>query len=121
MKALGRHLLLELYECEFDLLNDLERLEKILVSVVNDAGATLIDTRFHRFSPYGVSGVVVIAESHITIHTWPEHNYAAIDVFTCDHSIDYEFVERILVERFEAGEHETQTIGRGKKISLPQH
>ena len=91
-----------------------ERLEKILVDVVNRVGATLINTTFHKFSPYGVSGVVVIAESHITIHTWPEHSYAAIDVFTCDEKIDYNLVESIVVKEFNSTKHQSQTIIRGE-------
>ena len=113
-KPLGRHMLLELYKCPKDMLDNQEKIEKILVDVVNRVGATLINTTFHKFSPYGVSGVVVIAESHITIHTWPEHSYAAIDVFTCDEKIDYNLVESIVVKEFNSTKHQSQTIIRGE-------
>ena len=79
-RTLGRHLLLELYNCDTSLLNDTKRIEAALVEAARLVGATIIDTSFHHFSPYGVSGVVIIAESHITVHTWPEYNYAAVDV-----------------------------------------
>ena len=113
-KSLGRHMLLELYDCPQEILNNQEIIEKVLVDVVHTVGATLINTSFHKFSPYGVSGVVVIAESHITIHTWPEHHYAAIDVFTCDDTIDYQLVESIVVEKFNSSNHKVQTIMRGE-------
>lgn len=110
---LGRHLLLELYKCPVDILNDIQKIQDILVNVVEQINVTLISKSFHHFSPYGVSGVVVIAESHITIHTWPEHRYAAIDVFTCDKTIDYNLVESLLVEKFNATSHDAKTIPRG--------
>jgi S-adenosylmethionine decarboxylase len=65
------------------MLNDLVGLENGFRRCVEEGGATLISSHFHHFSPQGVSGVVVIAESHVTVHTWPEHGYAAVDVFTC--------------------------------------
>ena len=107
-------MLLELYECPTEILNDQQKIEAILVGVVDSVGATLINTTFHKFSPYGVSGVLVIAESHITIHSWPEHRYAAIDVFTCNDKIDYQQVETLVVEQFKAANHKAQTIMRGE-------
>ena len=113
-RALGRHMLLELYDCPLEILNDSQEIEKILVNTVKQVNATLISKSFHHFSPYGVSGVVIIAESHITIHTWPEHRYAAIDVFTCDETIDYQLVETLLVKAFNAANHEAKIIARGE-------
>lgn len=81
--ALGKHLLIDLYGCPADLLNDVAALETVMVEAAHRAGATVLNTTFHRFSPCGVSGVVVIQESHLTIHTWPEQGFAAIDLFTC--------------------------------------
>lgn len=114
-QALGRHLLIELMQCPRDILDSTKTVEKILLDTVTKINATLVSTSFHHFSPYGVSGVVVIAESHITIHTWPEHGYAAVDVFTCDHSIDYTLLEAYLTERFKAGSYSAQTINRGEQ------
>ena len=81
--ALGRHLLVELHGCPANLLNDVAALENLLIEAAHEAGATVINTTFHHFSPYGISGVVVIQESHLAIHTWPEQGFAAIDLFTC--------------------------------------
>jgi S-adenosylmethionine decarboxylase proenzyme len=88
MKILGRHLVAELADCNVALLNDLSRLQIILKEAARKSGATVVDSVFHRYSPQGVSGIVVIAESHISIHTWPEYNYAAVDCFTCGTSVD---------------------------------
>ena len=79
----GHHLLLEFSGCDDVLLNDVGRLEACLVEACRTAGATVVKSAFHAFSPIGASGVVVIAESHVTVHTWPEHGYAALDIFTC--------------------------------------
>lgn len=83
LNALARHVLLELNGCQQRMLTDQHLIKKTLVDAATEAGAQVVETVFHQFSPYGLSGVVVIAESHITIHTWPEYGYAAVDVFTC--------------------------------------
>ena len=87
-RALGQHLLVDLYECPASLLNDAERIEAALVEAARAAGATILDAVFHRFSPHGVTGVLVIKESHMAIHTWPEYGFAAVDLFTCGDIID---------------------------------
>ncbi len=88
MYALGRHLLLELKNCNREVLNDLEFLRECLSEAAIQCGATLLGESFHHFSPQGVSGIISIAESHISIHTWPEYGYAAVDVFTCGDNVD---------------------------------
>jgi S-adenosylmethionine decarboxylase len=88
MDYLGNHLLVELYECDSNKLNDLGKLEMVLEEAVRISGATALKTSFHQFAPQGVSGVIIIAESHFTIHTWPEYGYAALDIFTCGQSVD---------------------------------
>lgn len=79
----GRHVLAEMTGCPPDVLNDPGRLEPLFRACAEKGGATLVSSHFHQFSPQGVSGVVVIEESHVSVHTWPEHGYAAVDVFTC--------------------------------------
>ncbi|RDV83430.1 adenosylmethionine decarboxylase [Ammonifex thiophilus] len=88
MKALGRHVLAEFYGCDFNALNDVELVERAMVEAALEAGAEVRECVFHKFSPQGVSGVVVISESHLAIHTWPELGYAAVDVFTCGEKVD---------------------------------
>jgi len=82
-KVLGRHVHLDLYDCPAALLRVPADSERILLAAAGAMGATVVGSHFHAFSPHGVSGVVIIAESHLTVHTWPEHGYAAVDVFSC--------------------------------------
>jgi len=88
--ALGRHLLLELRNCNKEVLNDLDFLRDCLNQAALQCGATIVGESFHQFSPRGVSGIINIAESHIAIHTWPEYSYATVDVFTCGNNVDPE-------------------------------
>lgn len=88
MKSLGRHILVEFSGCDAEIMNDVSTIEKGMVDAAAEAGATVINSTFHHFSPYGVSGVVVIQESHLAIHTWPEYGYAAVDLFTCGDTVD---------------------------------
>jgi S-adenosylmethionine decarboxylase proenzyme len=87
MKALGKHLIVELYCCDLRLLGDVDYIRETMMLCAKEANTTVIESIFHQFKPYGVSGVIVIAESHLSIHTWPEHRFASVDLFTCgDHS-----------------------------------
>lgn len=88
LKALGIQLAVELFDCDENILNNERLLEQSLVEAATDAGATVVDSVFHQFNPYGISGAVIIAESHVAIHTWPEYRYAALDVFTCGTDIN---------------------------------
>jgi S-adenosylmethionine decarboxylase len=115
----GRHILLELCECPRELLDSPERLGKILESCAVRGGATVVSSSFHRFNPQGVSGVVVIAESHLTIHTWPEHGYAAVDVFTCGHRVVADRIAALVVEDMHAGKHQLTAIQRQPPSALP--
>lgn len=83
MKALGQHLILELYGCAPDALSSVACVQDAMQRAARAAKATIVDSVFHHFKPHGVSGVVVIAESHFAIHTWPEHGFASVDLFTC--------------------------------------
>ncbi|KAA3636482.1 MAG: S-adenosylmethionine decarboxylase proenzyme [Calditrichaeota bacterium] len=100
MKKLGRHLIVEYAECNSAMLDNLELLEKHMNESVRKAGATIVSSKFHRYNPQGVSGVVVIAESHISIHTWPEYGYAAVDFFTCGDAVNpykaYEYMKEMI-------------------------
>ena len=88
MRSLGVNLLVDFYDCNLRTIDQLNELEEILLESARISGATIIKSVFHQFSPQGVSGVVVIAESHFAIHTWPEFGYCAIDIFTCSEDMD---------------------------------
>ena len=117
MNALGKHLLLELKGCEKEGLNDLVFLKSVLLEAAEKSGATVLGESFHPFHPQGVSGVVVIAESHLSIHTWPEYDYAAADIFTCGDSVQPEKAAQILIERLGASSHSIVEIQRGLLIT----
>lgn len=102
MYALGAHLLVELKDCNPDIIRSLEEVRDALVSAAKEAKATIVDVSFHEFNPFGISGMVVIAESHLSIHTWPEYGYAAVDIFTCGDLIKPESAAEYLINRFQS-------------------
>jgi S-adenosylmethionine decarboxylase len=118
LNALGRHLLVELYECDKEALNDLDLLRDIMIKAAIHCGAVVLGESFHRFSPQGISGVVVIAESHLSIHTWPEFGYAAVDVFTCGTSVDPEKAAELLIEKLGSKNHSIMEIPRGVLVTV---
>ena len=118
MNALGRHLLLELQDCNKEVLNDLSFIRETLVAAAIECGATVLGDSFHPFSPQGVSGVVIIAESHLSIHTWPEYNYAAVDIFTCGTSVEPEKAAELLIEKLGARSHSATEIQRGLLVTV---
>ena len=113
MKALGRQILVEFYDCNSDVLNDVAQIESILLEATRASRASIISHNFHKFSPHGVSGTVVIAESHVAIHTWPEYAYAAVDIFTCGETIDPWIIQDYMKESFEAKNVSSMELKRG--------
>ncbi len=118
MNALGRHLLIELQECNKEVLNDLGFLRDAVVAAAINCGAVVLGESFHRFSPQGISGVVVIAESHLSIHTWPEYGYAAVDIFTCGTAVEPEKAVETLIEKLGAKNHSLMEIQRGPLVTV---
>ena len=114
MKSLGRHILVEFHGCSSDVLNDVPCIESSMVNAAKESGATIISSVFHHFSPFGVSGVVVIQESHLAIHTWPEYGYAAVDLFTCGDSVDPWTSYKLLKQAFKAEHGSAVEINRGQ-------
>lgn len=88
MQALGRHLLVDLYGCNRTRLDDPDYIAAELQAAATAAGTRVLGTAFHRFNPGGVTGVLIVQESHLAVHTWPERGYAALDLFTCGHQTD---------------------------------
>ncbi len=113
MKALGIHLLIELCSCNRQKLDDMDYLERIMAQAAEVAGATVLKTAFQNFNPQGVSGVVVIAESHLTIHSWPEYGYAAVDIFTCGTKVDPWKAASFLKQELEALDIQIKDFERG--------
>jgi len=105
--------LVELRDCNPEILKDLNKVKDALVSAAKEARATIIDVSFHEFNPFGISGMVVIAESHLSIHTWPEYGYAAVDIFTCGDIIKPEVAAHYLISCFECRNPSIVEMKRG--------
>jgi S-adenosylmethionine decarboxylase len=126
--VLGSQVVLDLYECETGHLDDIEWVKKTLVNAARVAGATIVETVFHKFAPWGISGVVVIAESHFAIHIWPENRYAAIDLFTCGENVQIDAAcafltcefrsKRPVQQRFTRGDHAVADPGKHTEVGL---
>jgi S-adenosylmethionine decarboxylase len=114
----GKHCILELYDCDPSKLDDETFLRQTITTAAQRAGATLLNLITHRFEPQGVTGLALLAESHISIHTWPENGYAAVDVFTCgDHTMPEKACE-VLCEELEAGRHALRSFLRETPAAL---
>ncbi|MBF0318774.1 MAG: adenosylmethionine decarboxylase [Nitrospirae bacterium] len=123
MHALGTHLLVELRDCNPRSMSSVKDVTDAMVSAAKAANATIVDVSFHEFNPFGISGMVIIAESHLSIHTWPEYNYAAVDIFTCGDVINPGDAARYLIDRFESSNPSIVEVKRGllsaKDVKLP--
>ena len=108
----GRHLVAELHGCAR--LDDIALVERLLAEAAAAAGATLLEIRLHAFGPgQGVTGVALLAESHISIHTWPEHGYAALDIFLCGRRHDLDRALAVVAKGLGAARVEARTLARG--------
>jgi S-adenosylmethionine decarboxylase proenzyme len=110
---LGRHVLAEFYDCNSNVLNNPALIEQVMSEAAVACGATVVQTCFHRFNPFGVSGVVVISESHLAIHTWPEYGYASVDLYTCGDKCDPLVACEYMREKLGAGDVRYCELTRG--------
>ncbi|GGE76809.1 adenosylmethionine decarboxylase [Priestia taiwanensis] len=113
MDTMGRHVISELWGCDFDKLNNMQFIEQTFVDAALKSGAEVREVAFHKFAPQGVSGVVIISESHLTIHSFPEHGYASIDVYTCGDRIDPNVAANYIAEALGAEKRENIELPRG--------
>ncbi len=112
-KSLGSHVLIELFDCDKESLETQRIVGAAMVDAAKASEATIVTHDFHEFQPYGVSGAVIIQESHYTIHTWPEHGYAAVDLFYCGGTIYVDRAVELLKERFKPGRIKFLVVRRG--------
>ena len=108
----SKHLLLELYQCDREKLDDESFLRCILNRAAKLANATVLNLISNKFEPQGVTAIALLAESHISIHTWPESNYSAVDIFTCGQNMMPEQASQFLIESLIAKEHSLRVIER---------
>lgn len=120
LSRLGHHTILDMYDCDSEILDNPKALKTIMLEGARMANATIITSHFHQFTPQGVSGCVIIAESHFNIHTWPEHRYAAIDLFTCGVSLDSTVAIEHLIEQLSCRRHTLTQMDRGQDYIKPK-
>lgn len=120
LPTLGRHVLIEFYGCPKEIIEDNKLIEKFMNEAADYSGATIVESVFHHFNPYGVSGAVIIAESHLTIHTWPEYGYASVDVYTCGDSVSPWKAADYLGEKLQANRTESFEVPRGMVDKIKQ-
>lgn len=112
MDTRGRHLLVEYHGCDSGILDDVKRVEALMRAAAKAANTNIVASVFQPFAPQGVSGVVVVEESHLSIHTWPEHGYAAVDFYTCGQGVP-EQAHHVLRDGLSASRSEVMTVERG--------
>lgn len=115
--AAGLHAIIELYDCPHDLLDDEAHVRETICQAAEVAGANLLNLSSHGFSPHGVTALALLAESHISIHTWPELGYAAADIFTCGRQDLVTAATEFMVKKLGAGRHTATSLARGEKIN----
>lgn len=112
--SLGKQVLAEFYGCCVETINSKDIIRESMIEAAKIAKATIVADVFHEFNPHGISGVVVIAESHIAIHSWPEHRCASVDIFTCSEDMNPQAAVDFLKTVFKAKRVEVKTIARGQ-------
>ena len=116
----SKHLLLDLYRCDFEKINDESFLRCILGNAAKLANAAVLNLISNKFEPQGVTAIALLAESHISIHTWPESNYSAVDIFTCGQNMMPELASQYLIESLMAKEHSLRVIERNPPSAVPK-
>ena len=119
MKALAVHVIVDLHGCPFELLDDVPKLQEALRKAAGIAKTTVLEEAFSKFQPQGVSGVLVVSESHLSVHTWPEHGFAAVDIFSCGDASAVNEAAQFLVGALNARHHTMTRVERGLPGQMP--
>ena len=117
----SKHFLLELYKCDYEKLNDESFLRCTLNRAAKLAKATVLNLISNKFEPQGVTAIALLAESHMSIHTWPESNYSAVDIFTCGQNMLPELASKYLIDALNAEEHSLRIIERNPPSGVLKH
>lgn len=113
----GVHCIIELFGCPYGLLDNENYIREAVSAAAVESGSTLLSLSSHKFSPQGVTALGLLAESHISVHTWPETGYAAADVFTCGHHCDPKQAAFFLIKALQAKSHAYSLLQRGSRAS----
>ena len=114
----SKHFLLELYRCDYEKLNDESFLRCLLNNAAKLANATVLNLISNKFEPQGVTAIALLAESHLSIHTWPEAKYSAVDIFTCGQNMQPDQCCKYLIESLMAEEHLLRVINRNPPLNI---
>ena len=109
----GKHYLVELIGCDASKISTVAAVEQAMLRAAKESNTTVLSHAFHQFTPHGATGYLFIAESHFAVHTWPESNYVALDIFTCGQQMDAPRAIEVMKAEFAAAEARTQIISRG--------
>jgi len=112
IKTFGKHYIVDYIGCNKDIINSIDDIEEIMISVAKQVNTTIISSNFNQFYPYGVSGVLIISESHFTIHTWVDEGFVAIDMFVCDLDIDLDKAVELFKQKLQAKNYKIKKIMR---------
>ncbi len=115
----GYHLMMELYGCDQDKINSRKYLHNLVKGAVKEAGLTNLGSRFHKFEPHGVTGFTLLAQSHISFHTWPEFGYLVLDIFTCGDQIQADRLADHFLEKLRPARVNTHVVRKGYKYPRP--
>jgi S-adenosylmethionine decarboxylase len=113
MKKVGKHIIAELYGVKEELIIRKEKVKEIVEYVVNNAELTKVGEIYKQFNPHGVTAIILLAESHLAVHTWPEHNLVNLDIFTCGKSEKAEKAFELFVKKLKPKKHRKYILNRG--------
>lgn len=111
----GKHALADLYKCDIEYLDSVDKIKELLETSCREANLTVVESKFHKFLPIGISGICILSESHVTIHTWPENGFVSIDAFTCGTKMNPSLVCKIIAEKLNSKKIDIKEYKRGKK------
>ncbi|MDD3626012.1 MAG: adenosylmethionine decarboxylase [bacterium] len=117
--SLGKHFICDFFNCAPEKISNNEEIKEIIVSAIKQSGATIVETKMYHFEPYGLTGIVIITESHFSIHTWPEYRFAAIDFFSCNKNLDFNKAIKIIEDYLKPESIKKHEIDRGE-ITPPE-
>lgn len=113
-KGVGHHLCIDLHDCQPDQLDSPDEIETLMVAAAKACGAKVVSSHAHHFEPFGVSCMVILAESHLAAHTWPEHGFVAVDIFSCDKELPSQLAAEYLQTKLGAKSIACQQLDRGR-------
>ena len=111
--VLGKHAIADIYDIYSDAIDDIEKIKVLLSEACKEANLNIVEFKFHKFEPYGLSGICILKESHLAIHTWPEYSFASVDAFTCGSKMNPENVCEIIARKLNSDHVDIKTFDRG--------